>query len=139
MSLSSVERALDLNAPLPPSTNKKLIERTRSNRGNTVCQILDDIAVDMWTVPECYATLSGSLDANRPVPFRLTPPLQSFITQIGITGPLQLCMLATARCFVQPLYGLDSILRAVLRDEYIAWKKVKGLTVQNYTSIVMKL
>ena len=71
------------------------------------------------------SSCAGSLDANRRVPFRLTPPLQSFITQIGITGPLQLSMLATARCFVQPLHGLDSILRAILRDEYIAWKKVR--------------
>ena len=69
--------------------------------------------------------LLGLLDANRPVPFRLTPPLQSFITQIGITGPLQLSMLATARCFVQPLYGLENILKAILRDEFIAWKKVR--------------
>ena len=31
---------LDLNAPSngpPPSTNMKLVERARSNRGNTVC------------------------------------------------------------------------------------------------------
>jgi len=69
--------------------------------------------------------VAGLLDANRPVPFRLTPPLQSFITQIGITGPLQLSMLATCRAFVQPLYGLDSILKAILRDEFIAWKKVR--------------
>ena len=69
-------------------------------------------------------SLSGELDANRPVPFRLTPPLQSFITQIGITGPFQLSILAAARCLVQPHHCLESILKAVLRDEFIAWKKV---------------
>ena len=39
--LSLIECALDLNTPSnrpPPSTNTKLIERTRSNRGNTVCE-----------------------------------------------------------------------------------------------------
>ena len=30
----------------------------------------------------------GALDANRPVPFRLTPNLQSFLSPIGINGPL---------------------------------------------------
>ena len=70
--------------------------------------------------------LSGDLDANRPVPFRLTPPLQAFITQIGITGPLQLSMLAAARCFVQPHHSLESFLKAILRDEFIAWKKVRS-------------
>jgi hypothetical protein len=79
---------------------------------------------------------SGELDANRPVPFRLTPPLQSFITQIGITGPFQMTMLAAARCLVQPCHSLDSILRAVLRDEMIAWKKVRGREV--YTCTVKK-
>lgn len=68
--------------------------------------------------------LLGELDANRPVPFRLTPPLQSFITQIGITGPFQLSILAAARCLVQPHHCLESILKAILRDEFIAWKKV---------------
>ncbi len=67
----------------------------------------------------------GELDANRPVPFRLTPPLQSFVTQIGITGPFQLSILAAARCLVQPYHALDSILRAILRDQFIAWKKVQ--------------
>ena len=41
--LSSIECALDLNAPSnrpPSSTNMKLVERTRSNRGNTVYAFL---------------------------------------------------------------------------------------------------
>ena len=68
--------------------------------------------------------ITGELDANRPVPFRLTPALQSLISQISVVGPLQLSMVAAARCLVQPHFGLENILRAVLRDEFIAWRKV---------------
>ena len=74
--------------------------------------------------PSPPLSLSGELDANRPVPFRLTPPLQSFITQIGITGPFQLSILAACRCLVQPYHSLESTLKAILRDQFIAWKKV---------------
>ena len=69
-------------------------------------------------------THTGHLDANRPVPFRLTPALQTLLTKLGMTGPLQMSMLATARCLVQPNVSLESILRAVLRDEFISWMKV---------------
>lgn len=66
---------------------------------------------------------SGDLDANRPVPFRLTPNIAEFLTSTGVTGPLTAAMVAAARCFVQPQYKLISFLRAVLRDEYITWHK----------------
>ena len=72
------------------------------------------------------SSITGELDANRPVPFRLTPALQSLISQISLVGPLQLSMVAAARCLVQPHFGLESLLRAVLRDEFIAWRKVRG-------------
>ena len=66
----------------------------------------------------------GELDANRSVPFRFTPSLQTFISTLGKTGLLTMCMLATARCLAQPYFSIQSILRAILRDEYIAWYKV---------------
>eukprot|EP00058_Branchiostoma_floridae_P003423 XP_002588911.1 hypothetical protein BRAFLDRAFT_89099 [Branchiostoma floridae] len=65
------------------------------------------------------------LDANRPVPFRLTPNISDFLTPIGVSGVLTSCMIAAARCFVQPNFKLDSLLRAVLRDELIYWHKKK--------------
>ncbi|KAK6165821.1 hypothetical protein SNE40_022660 [Patella caerulea] len=68
---------------------------------------------------------TGELDANRPVPFRLTPNITEFLTTMGVTGPLTASMVATARCFVQPQYKLPSFLRAILRDEYITWHKKK--------------
>ncbi|XP_011636974.1 transformation/transcription domain-associated protein [Pogonomyrmex barbatus] len=63
---------------------------------------------------------SGELDANRPVPFRLTPNIFEFLTTIGVCGPLTASAIATARCLVQPTFQLHAILRAILRDEVIA-------------------
>lgn len=45
---------------------------------------------------------TGDLDANRPVPFRLTPNISEFLTSIGVSGPLTASMIAVARCFAQP-------------------------------------
>ncbi|ALC42664.1 Nipped-A [Drosophila busckii] len=60
---------------------------------------------------------------HRPVPFRLTPNLGEFITNIGINGPLSAAIVATARCFIQPNYKLSSILQTILRDEIITLQK----------------
>lgn len=71
---------------------------------------------------------SGDLGANRPVPFRLTPNIAEFISQTGVTGPLTAAMVSAARCFVQPRFKLGSLLKAILRDEYITWhKKVRHI------------
>lgn len=45
---------------------------------------------------------TGELDANRPVPFRLTPNIVEYLSSIGITGPFTASAIATARCLVQP-------------------------------------
>ncbi|XP_066597811.1 transformation/transcription domain-associated protein isoform X1 [Prorops nasuta] len=63
---------------------------------------------------------SGELDANRPVPFRLTPNILEFLTNTGVSGPLTASAIATARCLVQPSFKVHTILRAILRDEVIA-------------------
>jgi len=67
--------------------------------------------------------VSGKLDSNRPVPFRMTPNITEFVTPVGVSGPLTASMISAARCFVQPSFKIASILRAVLRDEMIAWNK----------------
>lgn len=67
----------------------------------------------------------GELDANRPVPFRLTPNISELISPVGIGGVLTSSMVAAARCLVDPKFSIDSILRAILRDEIIAWHKKK--------------
>ncbi|XP_076072619.1 transformation/transcription domain-associated protein-like isoform X5 [Mytilus galloprovincialis] len=73
---------------------------------------------------------TGELDANRPVPFRLTPNIAEFLTTIGVIGPLTASMVAAARCLVQPQYKLPSFLKAILRDEYITWHKKKQEELQ---------
>ncbi|XP_058799221.1 transformation/transcription domain-associated protein [Phymastichus coffea] len=63
---------------------------------------------------------TGELDANRPVPFRLTPNIFEFLTSTGVSGPLTASAIAIARCLVQPSFKIHTILRAILRDEVIA-------------------
>ena len=78
--------------------------------------------------------VSGKLDSNRPVPFRMTPNITEFVTPVGVSGPLTASMISAARCFVQPSFKIASILRAVLRDEMIAWNKKNGGANANTTS-----
>ena len=67
--------------------------------------------------------ITGTLDSTRPVPFRLTPNIYEFMTEIGVRGPLTASMISAARCFVHPNFKIQAILRAVLRDEMIAWNR----------------
>ncbi|XP_065666832.1 transformation/transcription domain-associated protein isoform X3 [Hydra vulgaris] len=69
--------------------------------------------------------IKGELDANRPVPFRLTPNLSEFITPVGINGIMTHCMIAVARCLVQPQFSISSYFKVILKDELIAWNKKK--------------
>jgi len=77
--------------------------------------------------------VSGELDSNRPVPFRLTPNLTELITSVGVAGPLTASMIAAARCLVHPSFKIQALLRAVLRDELIAWHKKNADTNQTVT------
>ncbi|GFR25610.1 hypothetical protein TNCT_594364 [Trichonephila clavata] len=65
----------------------------------------------------------GEFEANRPVPFRLTPNIAEFITTIGICGPMTASMIAAARCLAMPNFKVASLLKAILRDEMFAWYK----------------
>lgn len=78
--------------------------------------------------------VSGLLDNNRPVPFRMTPNITEFVTPIGVSGPLTASMISAARCFVQPSFKIPSILRAILRDEMIAWNKKNGTNATSANS-----
>lgn len=72
------------------------------------------------------------MDANRPVPFRLTPNIVEFLTSNGINGPLTASMIASARCLVHPSFKVPTILRAILRDEMIAGHKKVGYSLYDY-------
>ena len=67
--------------------------------------------------------MSGELEANRPVYFRLTHNLTELMTPIGVSGPLTASMISAARCLIQPNFKLYSILKTILRDEIMAWYK----------------
>ena len=60
--------------------------------------------------------VSGELDSNRPVPFRLTPNVYEFISEVGVRGPLTASMISAARCLVHPNFKVQAILRYVRRD-----------------------
>jgi transformation/transcription domain-associated protein len=47
---------------------------------------------------------TAELNTIKAVPFRLTPNIVEFLTDIGISGPLQASAIATARCFLQPSF-----------------------------------
>ncbi|XP_053674176.1 transcription-associated protein 1 [Anopheles nili] len=66
---------------------------------------------------------TGLLDVNRPVPFRLTPNIVEFVSSVGVAGPLTASAVATARCLIQPSFKLTTILKAILKDEMIAFHK----------------
>lgn len=50
---------------------------------------------------------SGEFNPARPVPFRLTPNIVEFLTNIGVTGPLQASVIATAKCLLQPSFQVN--------------------------------
>lgn len=67
----------------------------------------------------------GELDANRPVPFRLTPNMCELVSPVGVAGVITHCMIAVARCLVQPQFSISSYFKAILKDEILTWHKKK--------------
>ena len=47
-----------------------------------------------------------------------------------VSGPLTASMIAAARCLSHPSFKIQALLRAVLRDEMIAWHKKNSDTSQ---------
>ena len=68
-------------------------------------------------------SFTGELDANRPVPFRLTPNMCELISPVGVSGIITHCMIAVARCLVQPQFSIASYFKAILKDEMLTWHK----------------
>jgi transformation/transcription domain-associated protein len=63
--------------------------------------------------------LISGFNADRAVPFRLTPNVTEFITSAGVSGPFNSILVALARCLVQPQYHFVWLLRAILKDELL--------------------
>ncbi|KAG8145674.1 hypothetical protein E2320_012167 [Naja naja] len=87
---------------------------------------------------------TGDLDANRPVPFRLTPNISEFLTTIGVSGPLTASMIAVARCFAQPNFkktqeDTSSPLSAAGQPENMDSQQLVSLVQKAVTAIMTRL
>ncbi|KAI0220626.1 transcription-associated protein 1 [Massospora cicadina] len=79
---------------------------------------------DLW-LQESVPTLNQSmptLQANDPVPFRLTPALQELVTRRGLDGLFSTAIVTSARALVEPL---AFYLPLFMRDEYLFWMTFK--------------
>ncbi|TDZ59852.1 Transcription-associated protein 1 [Colletotrichum trifolii] len=56
-----------------------------------------------------------------PVPFRLTPNLQTLMGPLATEGIFACALMAIARCLTQPEYELEHALTLFVRDEMIFW------------------
>jgi transformation/transcription domain-associated protein len=56
-----------------------------------------------------------------PVPFRLTPNLQTLMGPLALEGIFTGSMLAIARCLTEPEFELEHALTLFVRDEMIFW------------------
>merc|ERR1712136_440637 len=77
-----------------------------------------------FDMSDSTGNLNSAEDSNNSnVAFRLTPNICEFVTQVGINSVLSTALIATSRCFMQPNFKVEGLLRAVLRDEIIVWHK----------------
>lgn len=53
--------------------------------------------------------VSGEMNTVKPVPFRLTPNIAEFVSNIGVLGSLTSSIIAASRCFAQPSYQVSSL------------------------------
>ena len=58
---------------------------------------------------------------NEPVPFRLTPNMQHFITRTGVEGIVTAACTAIARSLTMPEFDLAGTLSLFIRDEILTW------------------
>jgi transformation/transcription domain-associated protein len=56
-----------------------------------------------------------------PVPFRLTPNLQTLMGPLALEGIFSCALMALARCLTDPNFDLDNNLSIFVRDEMIFW------------------
>ncbi|KAJ2717297.1 transcription-associated protein 1 [Coemansia spiralis] len=61
----------------------------------------------------------GLLHSNEPVPFRLTPNIQAFVTELGLEGVVPFAIHKVARRFTDPEHLLRDFLDLFVRDELI--------------------
>jgi transformation/transcription domain-associated protein len=64
---------------------------------------------------------SGQLTLTEAVPFRLTPNLQHFLTEVGIEGPFASYLMALGQALSGKKQDLADYLSLYVRDELLAW------------------
>ena len=67
---------------------------------------------------------------SEPVPFRLTPNLQTLMGPIATEGIFSCAIMAIARCLTEPGFELEQQLSVFVRDEMIFWFTQQHRSVQ---------
>jgi len=69
----------------------------------------------------CMAAGKAFFHNPEPVPFRLTPNLQTLMGPLATEGIYSCAIMAIARCLTEPEYELEQQLSLFVRDEMIHW------------------
>jgi len=78
---------------------------------------------NIWGVElmSCMAAGKAFFHNPEPVPFRLTPNLQTLMGPLATEGIYSCAIMAIARCLTEPEYELEQQLSLFVRDEMIHW------------------
>ena len=69
----------------------------------------------------CMAAGKAFFHNPEPVPFRLTPNLQTLMGPLATEGIYSCAIMAIARCLTEPEFELEQQLSLFVRDEMIFW------------------
>jgi len=97
----------------------------------------------------CMAAGKAFFHNPEPVPFRLTPNLQTLMGPLATEGIYSCAIMAIARCLTEPEFELEQQLSLFVRDEMIFWftsshrspQMVEGQlreTVQTNSELIVK-
>jgi transformation/transcription domain-associated protein len=78
----------------------------------------------------CMAAGKAFFHNPEPVPFRLTPNLQTLMGPLATEGIYSCAIMAIARCLTEPEYELEQQLSLFVRDEMIHWFTSSHRTTQ---------
>lgn len=78
----------------------------------------------------CMAAGKAFFHNPEPVPFRLTPNLQTLMGPLATEGIFSCAIMAIARCLTEPEYELEQQLSLFVRDEMIHWFTSSHRTTQ---------
>ncbi|KAJ1826813.1 transcription-associated protein 1, partial [Coemansia sp. RSA 2599] len=77
----------------------------------------------------------GLLHSKEPVPFRLTPAIQSFVTELGLEGILPFAVHRIAQRLTDPHHLLRDFLDLYVRDELMHMPPVRALSASNPSAL----